>query len=142
MAEKTFDKANASTEDAPVSLYLDSPYQISKVIGEFYSNYYYMRHQLPVVKAAFKMSTVRAKSTGAGQWRGTPATVWRNITPSFIYRSLKHMPLTVENGGIATRFYLRRDIAHGLLLCATRGSRWSLYTASGVETTILELEQN
>ena len=33
VAEKTFDTARATSEDAPVSLYLDSPYQISKVIG-------------------------------------------------------------------------------------------------------------
>ncbi|MGI6454044.1 MAG: NAD-dependent epimerase/dehydratase family protein [bacterium] len=141
VAEKTFDKANASTEDAPVSLYLDSPYQISKVIGEFYSNYYYMRHQLPVVKARFQNVYGPGEILGAGQWRGTPATVWRNVTPSFIYRSLKHMPLTVENGGIATRdFIYVEDIAHGLLLCATRGEAGGVYNlASGVETTILEL---
>ncbi len=40
VAEKTFDHADATSEDAPVSLYLDSPYQISKIIGEYYSNYY------------------------------------------------------------------------------------------------------
>src|SRR5215212_18095 len=54
VAEKTFDTANATTEDAPVSLYLDSPYQISKIIGEYYSNYYYMQYKLPVVKARFQ----------------------------------------------------------------------------------------
>jgi len=30
VAEKTFEKANATSEDAPVSLYMDSPYSISK----------------------------------------------------------------------------------------------------------------
>jgi hypothetical protein len=33
-AEKTFDKANPTKEDAPISLWLDSPYQISKISGE------------------------------------------------------------------------------------------------------------
>ena len=41
VAEKTFEGAEATTEDAPVSLWLDSPYQISKIIGEFYGNYYF-----------------------------------------------------------------------------------------------------
>ena len=41
VAEKTYDKPNATAEDANISLYLDSPYQISKMIGEFYGNYYY-----------------------------------------------------------------------------------------------------
>ena len=41
VAEKTFEGAEATQEDAPVSLWLDSPYQISKMIGEYYSNYYF-----------------------------------------------------------------------------------------------------
>src|SRR5688500_822788 len=34
VAEKTYDDAEATTEEAPVSLFHDSPYQISKIIGE------------------------------------------------------------------------------------------------------------
>ena len=37
-----------------MSLWLDSPYQISKIIGEYYSNYYFTRHGLPTVKARFQ----------------------------------------------------------------------------------------
>ena len=47
VAEKTFDGADATQEDAPVSLWLDSPYQISKIIGELYANYYFSRHGAP-----------------------------------------------------------------------------------------------
>src|SRR5215210_6351846 len=43
VAEKTFDEAAATTEDAPVSLYHDSPYSISKLIGELYGNFYFAR---------------------------------------------------------------------------------------------------
>jgi UDP-glucose 4-epimerase len=141
VAEKTFDTAKATTEDDPVSLYLDSPYQISKIIGEFYSNYYLRQHGLPVVKARFQNVYGPGEVLGAGKWRGTPATIWRNVTPTFVYRSLKNMPLTVENGGIATRdFIYVDDIARGLMLCATRGIAGGVYNlASGVETTILEL---
>lgn len=141
VAEKTFDAAKATTEDDPVSLYLDSPYQISKIIGEFYSNYYYMRHKLPVVKARFQNVYGPGEVLGAGRWRGTPATVWRNVTPTFVYRALKQMPLTVENGGIATRdFIYVDDIVRGLMLCATAGAPSGVYNlASGVETSILEL---
>ena len=141
VAQKTFDTAKATTEEDPVSLYLDSPYQISKIIGEFYSNYYLRQHGLPVVKARFQNVYGPGEVLGAGKWRGTPATVWRNVTPTFIYRSLKRMPLTVENGGIATRdFIYVDDIVRGLMLCATRGNAGGVYNlASGVETTILEL---
>jgi UDP-glucose 4-epimerase len=141
VAEKTFDKAEATTEDAPVSLYLDSPYQISKIIGELYSNYYFKQYQLPVVKARFQNVYGPGEILGAGQWRGTPATVWRNVTPTFIYRALKCLPLIVENEGIATRdFIFVQDIVRGLMLCAIAGTPGGVYNlASGMETSILDL---
>ena len=141
VAERTFGKATATTEDAPVSLYLDSPYQISKIIGEFYSNYYFQQHALPVIKARFQNVYGPGEILGAGRWRGTPSTIWRNVVPSFIYRSLRRMPLTVENRGVATRdFIYIDDIIRGLMLCAARGTAGAVYNlASGVETSILEL---
>ena len=54
VAEKTFDGAMATREDAPVSLFHDSPYSISKLVGEMYGNYYFTRHGLPFVKARFQ----------------------------------------------------------------------------------------
>jgi UDP-glucose 4-epimerase len=141
VAEKTYDEAEATLEDAPVSLYLDSPYQISKIIGELYSNYYLMQHQLPVVKARFQNVYGPGEVLGAGKWRGTPATVWRNVTPTFVYRSLKHMALPLENEGKSSRdFIYVDDIVRGLMLCATKGEAGGVYNlASGVETTIYEL---
>lgn len=141
VAEKTFDHAEATTEDSPVSLYLDSPYQISKIIGELYFNYYYKQYGLPVVKARFQNVYGPGEILGAGRWRGTPATVWRNVTPTFVYRAIKRMPLTVENEGIATRdFIFVDDIVRGLMLCAARGGAGEVYNlANGVETSILEL---
>ena len=41
VAKKTFDEAVATTEESPIEINMDSPYSISKLIGEFYSNYYY-----------------------------------------------------------------------------------------------------
>ena len=141
VAEKTFDEAHATTEDQPVSLHLDSPYQMSKIFGEFYANYYHGRHGLPVVKARFQNVYGPGEILGAGQWRGTTATVWRNVTPTFIYRAIKGMPLKVEKGGIATRdFIFVDDIAKGLIACALRGGAGETYNlASGIEVSILEL---
>ena len=143
VAEKTFDAAEATSEDAPVSLYLDSPYQISKIIGEYYSNYYLGRHGLPVVKARFQNVYGPGEVLGAGRWRGTANTVWRNVTPTFIYKSLKGEALPVENGGIATRDLIYvDDIVAGLLACAERGDAGGVYNlASGAETSILELAE-
>ena len=141
LAAHTFDRAEATAEDGPVPFELDSPYQISKVVGEFYSVYYHTQHGLPTVRARFQNVYGPGEILGAGQWRGTPATVWRNVTPTFIYRALKQLPLTVENGGIATRdFIYVEDVVRGLGQCATAGSPGDVYNlASGVETSILEL---
>jgi len=141
LAPHTFGQAEATAEDGPVPLELDSPYQISKVVGEFYSVYYHTQHNLPTVRARFQNVYGPGEILGAGQWRGTPATVWRNVTPTFVYRALKHLPLTVENGGVATRdFIFVEDIVRGLLLCAVAGKPGDVYNlASGVETSILEL---
>jgi nucleoside-diphosphate-sugar epimerase len=141
LAPHTFEHAEATAEDGPVPLELDSPYQISKVVGEFYSVYYHTQHGLPTVRARFQNVYGPGEILGAGRWRGTPATVWRNVTPTFVYRALKQMPLTVENAGMATRDFIHvEDIVLGLILCAVAGKPGDVYNlASGVETSILEL---
>ncbi len=141
VAQKTFGQAHATVEDSPISLYLDSPYQISKIIGEFHSNYYHAQYHLPIVKARFQNVYGPGEILGAGKWRGTSATVWRNVIPTFIYRALKQMPLILDNGGAATRdFIYVNDIVRGLLLCATAGQPGEVYNlASGRETSILNL---
>jgi UDP-glucose 4-epimerase len=143
VAEKTFEGAEATTEDSPVSLWLDSPYQISKIIGELYGNYYTSRYGLPFVKARFQNVYGPGEVLGAGRWRGTVNTVWRNVTPTFIYRALKHEALPVENGGIATRDLIYvEDMARGLQACALRGGPGEIYNlASGRETSIRELAE-
>ena len=80
---------------------------------------------------------------GAGRWRGTPATVWRNVTPTFVYRALQGLPIELDNGGLASRdFVYVADVADGLLACAERGRRGDVYNlASGVETSIRELAE-
>jgi UDP-glucose 4-epimerase len=141
VAQKTFDAAEATQETDPVSLHLDSPYQISKIIGEFYGNYYFARHGVPFVKARFQNVYGPGEILGAGQWRGTPATVWRNVTPTFIWKALHGEALPVENGGIATRDFIHvDDIVAGLVACALRGKPGEIYNlASGVETSIADL---
>ncbi|KFC66790.1 putative NAD dependent epimerase/dehydratase family protein [Bosea sp. LC85] len=143
VATKTFDGASATTEDAPVSLYHDSPYSISKLIGEMYGNYYFTRFGMPFVKARFQNVYGPGEILGAGRWRGTPATVWRNVTPTFIWKSLHREALPVENGGVATRdFIFVEDMARGLKACALKGDPGEIYNlGSGVEISIRELAE-
>lgn len=141
LAPHTYEQAEATTEEGAAPFDLDSPYQISKVVGEFYSVYYHQRHGLPTVRARFQNVYGPGEILGAGLWRGTPATVWRNVTPTFVYRALKHLPLKLDNKGEASRdFIYVEDIARGLVQCAQAGHAGDVYNlASGVETSIVTL---
>jgi nucleoside-diphosphate-sugar epimerase len=142
-AKKTFDTAEATTEDAPLSLVQDSPYSISKLVGELYSVYFHKQHQVPTVRARFQNVYGPGEVLGAGRWRGTSATVWRNVTPTFIWRALQGESLQLHEGGVATRdFIYVTDICRGLMACALRGQPGEVYNlASGREHSILELAQ-
>mgnify|MGYP000560077718 CR=1 FL=1 len=141
VAEKTYDTPSATTEEQPVTLYHDSPYSISKLVGELYGNYYWMRHQLPFVKARFSNVYGPREILGSGRWRGTIHTVWRNVIPTFIWRSLNGEALPLDNGGNASRdFIFVEDMARGLMACALKGQPGGIYNlATGKETTILQL---
>jgi UDP-glucose 4-epimerase len=141
VAEKTYDAPTATTEDQPVTLYHDSPYSISKIIGELYGNYYFQRYRLPIVKARFSNVYGPREILGAGQWRGTVHTVWRNVIPSFIWKSLHGEALPLDNGGNTSRdFIFVEDMARGLMACALKGTAGGVYNlATGRETTILDL---
>lgn len=143
VAEKTYGDPTATTEDAPVSLYHDSPYSISKLVGEMYGNYYFKMYGMPFVKARFQNVYGPREILGAGQWRGTYATVWRNVTPTFIWKSLRGEALGLDNGGMVSRdFIFVEDICRGLIACGLKGTPGEAYNiASGVETTIKELAE-
>ncbi|MHB8693417.1 MAG: NAD-dependent epimerase/dehydratase family protein [Solirubrobacteraceae bacterium] len=140
---EVYDAAEPTTEEGGAPFELDSPYQISKVVGEFYSVYYHQQHGLPTVRARFQNVYGPGEVLGAGEWRGTPATVWRNVTPAFIYRALKDLPLVLDNGGVASRdFIYVDDIVGGLIACAERGTPGEVYNlASGAETTVRRLAE-
>ena len=141
VAEKKYGVVNATKEDAPISLYHDSPYSISKLIGEFYGNYYFKQYNLPFVKARFQNIYGPREYLGAGQWRGTVNTIWRNVTPTFIWKSIHNEDLFLDNQGESSRdFIYVKDIVNGLILCALKGKEGEAYNlSSGVETTIREL---
>lgn len=141
VAKKEYGLVEASNEVDEVSLYHDSPYQISKIIGEFYGNYYFKRHGLPFVKARFQNVYGPGEILGAGEWRGSGASVWRNVIPTFIWKSIYNESIPVENNGLASRdFIYVEDVVEGLLRCAVNGLDGEVYNiASGVETSIDQL---
>lgn len=141
VAPKVSSGAVATDESAPIGAFFDSPYQISKVVGELYANYFWSLHGVPIVKARFQNVYGPWEILGAGRWRGTPATVWRNVVPTFVYRALEGLPLVLDNGGLATRdFVYVGDVIDGLERCAAVGEPGEVYNlATGVETSIREL---
>lgn len=142
-AKKTFEDAEPTTEEAPLSIVQDSPYSISKLVGELYAAWYHKQHGLPAVRARFQNVYGPGEVLGAGRWRGTPATVWRNVTPTFVWKALHGQPLPLDNEGIATRdFIYVEDICRGLIACALRGAPGDVYNiASGQEHSIKELAE-
>lgn len=89
-----------------VSLHLSSPYQITKMLGELYCNFFRNHYNLPVVKTRF------FNSYGPGEVPGQ----YRNVIPNFIYWALKGYPLPITGTGEETRdFGYVGDLVDGLL---------------------------
>ena len=143
VAEKKYGEVGATSEDAPVSLFHDSPYSISKLIGEMYGNYFYQQSQLPFVKARFQNIYGPREILGAGKWRGTQHTVWRNVIPTFIWKTINNEEITLFAEGTASRdFLFVQDVVRGLVACALDGEPGEAYNlASGVETKIKSLAE-
>ena len=115
-----------------VSLYLSTPYQITKMLGELYCNFFYNHYDLKVVKPRF------FNSFGPGEIPGQ----YRNVIPNFIYWAMKGLPLSITGTGEETRdFTYVGDVVDGLLRAgvmeAAVGQEFNL--ASGRETQIIDL---
>ncbi len=117
-----------------MSMHLSSPYQITKMLGELYCNFFNNHYGLPVVKARF------FNSYGPGEVPGQ----YRNVIPNFIYWALLGRPLPITGTGEETRdFTYVEDIVDGLLRAGyfpeAVGQEMNL--ASGTETKIGDLAQ-
>lgn len=89
-----------------ISLHLDTPYQITKLLGELYCNFYYDFYKLPIVIARF------FNVIGPGEIPGA----YRNVIPNFMYWALHGKKLPITGTGEETRdFTYVGDIVDGLL---------------------------
>src|SRR5437016_2352284 len=117
-----------------VSMHLTTPYQITKMLGELYANFFWHHYKLPVVKARF------FNSYGPGEVPGQ----YRNVIPNFIFWALSGLPLPFTGTGQETRdFTYVGDIVDGLLRAGydERAIGQEMNLASGRETNILELAE-
>lgn len=143
VAEKKYGGVGPTSEDATVSLFHDSPYSISKLVGEMYGNFFFTHHKLPFVKARFQNIYGPREILGAGVWRGTIHSVWRNVTPTFIWKTLHNEDISLYAEGMASRdFLFVEDVVRGIVACALNGVPGEAYNlASGKETTIKVLAE-
>jgi nucleoside-diphosphate-sugar epimerase len=119
-------------EDMPVSLHLDTPYQITKALGEFYCNYF--NPEVPTVRCRF------FNSYGPGEVPGR----YRNVIPNFIWRALNNEPLIITGTGEETRdFIYVDDLVDGLVRAALTSAAWgeAFNLGTGVQTRIIDLAQ-
>lgn len=119
-------------EDMPVSLHLDTPYQITKALGEFYCNYF--QASFPTVRCRF------FNSYGPGEVPGA----YRNVIPNFIWRALHDEPLIITGTGEEARdFIFVDDLVDGLVRAAGSpgASGLAINLGTGIQTRVLDLAQ-
>lgn len=117
-----------------MSMHLSTPYQITKMLGELYCNFFEHNYGVPIVKTRF------FNSYGPGEIPGQ----YRNVIPNFIYWAMSGKPLFITGTGEETRdFTYVGDIVEGLLKAGVMeeaiGQEFNL--ASGREIQIKQLAE-
>lgn len=96
-------------QEHDTSMQLYTPYQVTKMLGELYTNYFHNLYGLPIVNARF------FNSYGPGEVPGQ----YRNVIPNFFYWAMHGKPLPITGTGDETRdFTYVGDIVNGLLAMA------------------------
>ncbi|MBK7385764.1 MAG: NAD-dependent epimerase/dehydratase family protein [Methanothrix sp.] len=93
-------------EEHDTSISLHTPYQVTKLIGELYTNYFHNLYGMPTVNARF------FNVFGPGEVPGR----YRNVIPNFFYWAMNGKPLPITGDGTETRDWTYvDDIIRGLL---------------------------
>lgn len=93
-------------EEHDISISLHTPYQVTKLLGELYTNYFHNLYSMPIVNARF------FNVFGPGEVPGR----YRNVIPNFMYWAMNKQPLPITGEGSETRDWtFVGDIVNGLL---------------------------
>jgi|GEM_PF-1338606 len=76
-------------QEGDVSISLHTPYQVTKLLGELYTNYYHNLYGLPIVNTRF------FNSYGPGEVPGK----YRNVIPNFFYWAIRGQALPITGDG-------------------------------------------
>jgi len=115
-----------------VSLHLDTPYQINKLVGELYCNYFHDYYKLPVAIARY------FNVYGPGEVPGR----YRNVIPNFFWWAMHGQPLPITGTGEETRdFTFVEDIVDGTLRMGVveEAVGEAINLASEKETRVIDL---
>jgi UDP-glucose 4-epimerase len=115
-----------------VSLHLDTPYQITKLLGELYCNFFNNYFGLPVTIARY------FNVYGPGEIPGA----YRNVIPNFMWWALHKQPLPITGTGEETRdFTFVEDIVDGTLRLGVvpKAVGGAFNLASEKETKIIDI---
>lgn len=93
-------------EEHDTSISLHTPYQVTKLVGELYTNYFHNLYGMPIANARF------FNVFGPGEVPGR----YRNVIPNFFYWAMNGKPLPITGDGTETRDWTYvDDIISGLL---------------------------
>lgn len=118
--------------EGAISLTLDTPYQIHKLLGELYCNHYLEIYNIKTTIGRF------FNVFGPGEVPGQ----YRNVIPNFMWRAMHDQPLTITGTGEETRdFAYVGDIVDGILRLGTEDAAIgeAMNLASGTETSVKDL---
>jgi nucleoside-diphosphate-sugar epimerase len=119
-------------EEHDISISLHTPYQVTKLLGELYSNYFHNLYHLPIVNARF------FNVFGPGEVPGK----YRNVIPNFIYWAMHGQSLPITGDGTETRDWTYvDDIVNGLLAMGIREEAVgeAINLGSGVEHRVIDM---
>jgi nucleoside-diphosphate-sugar epimerase len=115
-----------------VSIHLETPYQLNKLVGELYCNFFSDYYKLPVCIARY------FNVYGPGEVPGK----YRNVIPNFVWWALHRQPLAITGTGEETRdFTYVDDIVDGTLRMGAvkEAVGEAINLASGTETRVIDL---
>jgi len=119
-------------EEHDISISLHTPYQVTKLLGELYTNYFQNLYGLPIVNARF------FNVYGPGEVPGK----YRNVIPNFFYWARSGQALPITGDGNETRDWTYvDDIINGLLVMGIKDEAIgeAINLGSGKEHKVIEL---
>lgn len=119
-------------EEHDTSISLHTPYQVTKLLGELYTNYFHNLYDLPIVNARF------FNVFGPGEVPGK----YRNVIPNFIFWAMNGQALPITGDGTETRDWTYvDDIISGLLSMGIeeKAIGEAINLGSGIEHRVVDM---